>query len=79
MKIKEKKELFAKTIPELKNLLKEKRNEHFLLKQELAQKKLKNTKSVFWKKKEIARILTIIREKDLSAEQAGLFEDAKNI
>lgn len=72
MKTKEKKELFAKTIPELKNLLKEKRNELFLQKQELVQKKLKNTKSVFWKRKEIARILTILKEKEL-------FEDAKNI
>jgi len=72
MKTKEKKELFVKTIQELKNLLKEKRNELFSIKQELAQKKLKNTKSVFWKKKEIARILTIIKEKEL-------FEDAKNI
>jgi len=72
MKTKEKKELFTKTIQELKNLLKEKRNELFSLRQELAQKKLKNTKSVFWKRKEIARILTILKEKELS-------EDAKNI
>jgi len=53
-------------------LLKEKKNELFSLIQEHAQKKLKNTRSIFWKKKEIAVISTILREKEL-------FEDAENI
>ncbi|MEK7559079.1 MAG: 50S ribosomal protein L29 [Patescibacteria group bacterium] len=66
MKIKEKKELFTKTIDELKSLLKESRNELFDLKLALSQKKLKNTKEVFWKRKKIAMILTAIREKDLA-------------
>jgi len=72
MKTKDKKELSTKTIKELKMLLKEKKNELFSLIQEHAQKKLKNTRSIFWKKKEIAVISTILREKEL-------FEDAENI
>lgn len=72
MKTKIKKELFAKTIPELKTMLKEKRDELFSLNQELSRKKLKNTRLVFWKRKEIAVILTILKEKEL-------FENAKSI
>ncbi|MBI2031432.1 MAG: 50S ribosomal protein L29 [Candidatus Levybacteria bacterium] len=72
MKIKDKKTFSAKTASELKTLLIEKRDELFLLKQELIQKKLKNTRSVFWKKKEIAIILTLLKEKEL-------FKNAKNI
>lgn len=66
MKTKEKKELFSKTIGELGSLLKESRNELFDLKLSLSQKKLKNTKEVFWKRKKIAMILTAIREKTLA-------------
>ncbi len=72
MKAKEKKELFAKTIEELKNLLKEVRGELFNLKIELSQNKLKNTKEVFFKRKKIAMIQTAIKEKEI-------LEDAKNI
>jgi large subunit ribosomal protein L29 len=72
MKKKEKKEFFAKTIQELRKLLEEKKEELFQLSQELAQGKLKNTRSVFHKKKDIARILTILREKEL-------LENVKNI
>lgn len=63
MKTKDKKELFTKTIEELGSLLKESRNELFDLRLSLSQKKLKNTKEVFWKRKKIAMILTAIREK----------------
>jgi len=35
-------------------------------------------KSIFWKRKEIAQILTAIREKDLSMEKEELIENAKN-
>ena len=78
MKKKNKKELFTKTIDELRKSLAEKRDELFLARQDLAQNKLKNVKSIFWKRKEIAQILTAIREKDLSMEKEELIENAKN-
>ena len=65
MKTKDKKELFSKTIAELKNILKEAQNELFNLKIELSQNKLKNKKEVFLKRKKIAVILTALREKEL--------------
>ena len=79
MKTKNKKELFAKTIDELKKILSEKRQELFLLRQDLAQNKLKNQRSIFWKRNEIALILTAIREKDLSIEKEELIKNAKNV
>lgn len=66
MKTKDKKELFTKTIDELKNLLKETQNELFNLKLELSQGKLKNTKEAYFKRKKAATILTAIREKELA-------------
>lgn len=65
MKKKEKKELFVKTIQELKKSLQEKKGELSLLRQELVQGKLKNTRAVFNKRKDISRILTIIQGKEL--------------
>ncbi len=56
MKTKNKKELFAKTINELKKSLDEKRNELFLARQDHSQNKLKSPRSIFWKRKEIALI-----------------------
>ena len=78
MKTKNKKELFTKTIDELRKVLSEKRDELFSARQDLAQNKLKNVKSIFWKRKEIAQILTEIRKKDLFAEKEELIENAKN-
>ncbi len=72
MKTKNKKELFAKTVNELKKALVEKRNELFLARQDLSQNKLKNPRSIFWKRKEIALILTAIREKDLFEKKEEL-------
>ena len=79
MKTKNKKELFAKTIDELRKILSEKRQELFLLRQDLSQNKLKNQRSIFWKRNEIALILTAIREKDLSIEKEELIKNAKNV
>ncbi|MCL5432597.1 MAG: 50S ribosomal protein L29 [Patescibacteria group bacterium] len=62
MKTKDKKEIFTKKIPELKAMLKEAKDALFNLKMDHAQKKLKNAKSIFEKKKEIARIMTAIKE-----------------
>jgi len=57
--------LREKNINELKDLLKETDKELADLKIKLATRKLKNTKLAGTKRKEIARILTLIREKDL--------------
>ncbi|MFH1186802.1 MAG: 50S ribosomal protein L29 [Candidatus Levyibacteriota bacterium] len=71
MKTKDKKDLFTKDIKELKNMLKEARDALFSLKMEKTQNKLKNTRSIFFKRKEIARILTIMKRKE--------FENAKKL
>ncbi len=79
MKTKNKKELSAKTITELAKILSEKRDELFSARQDLSQNKLKNQRSIFWKRKEIAQILTKIREKDLFMEKEELIENEKNV
>lgn len=79
MKTKNKKELSVKTMDELSKILSEKRDELFLARQDLAQNKLKNVRSIFWKRKEIAQILSKIREKDLFVEKEELIKNAKNV
>jgi ribosomal protein L29 len=70
MKTKEKKQIREKNLDELKIALKEARNILFTLKLDKAQNKLKNLRSIFMKRKEIARILTAITEKELYAKNA---------
>ena len=69
MKTKDKKELFSKSIQELKNLLKSAEDVLFAMKLEKSQNKLKNTRSIFWKRKEIANILTVVRMKEMEGLQ----------
>jgi len=64
MKKKDKKLIQEKSLDELKVSLKEARNILFTLKIEKSQNKLKNTRSLFHKRKEIARILTAIKGKE---------------
>lgn len=71
MKTKDKKELLKKGEKELEALLKEARESLFNLRLEKAQNKLKNLRSIFIKRKEIAKILTAIEERRI--------KDAKNI
>lgn len=66
MKSKEKKELFTKSEKELKKALKEAKEALFNLVLDNRQNKLKNTRQIFWKKKEIALILTAIREREIA-------------
>ena len=61
------KEFATKTREELLDLLKAKREDVFKLDLEKQQNKLKNTRSIYNTKKEIARILTLIREKELAS------------
>jgi ribosomal protein L29 len=71
MKSRDKKELFVKSEKELRKALKEAREAVFNFKLENGQSKLKNTRQIFWKKKEIALILTALKEKEI--------ENAKNV
>jgi large subunit ribosomal protein L29 len=70
MKTKEKKQIKEKNVDELKAALKEAKEILFTLKLEKAQNKLKNTRSIFMKRKEVARILTEMKRKEI--------ENAKN-
>lgn len=62
------KDISGKNENELKELLKEKREELFKLKLDNKQNKLKNTRSIYNTRKDVSRILTLIREKDLANE-----------
>lgn len=69
------KEINTKSEKELKVLLTEKRKELFNLKLDNKQNKLKNTRMIFNMRKEIARILTLIREKQLLGEEMPKIEE----
>jgi len=66
MKSRDKKELFTKSEKELRKTLKEAKEALFNLNLDNKQNKLKNTRQLFWKKKEIALILTALREKEIA-------------
>lgn len=68
------KEIITKSEKELKELLSEKREEFFKLTLDNKQNKLKNTRSIYNIRKEIARISTLIREKELLAKENLLKE-----
>jgi len=69
MKFNEIKELHNKSLTELKTLLKEAKNELAKLKMDLAVKKLKNVHAVLLKRRDISRLMTVIREKELMEEK----------
>ena len=58
-------EIYSKSEEELRKMLFEKKQELFNLKLGNKQNKLKNTRVIFNTRKEIARILTLIKEKEL--------------
>lgn len=63
MRLNETGELHLKSFEELKAMLDEARKSLAVLRLELATKKLKNVRAIFNKRKDIARILTVIKEK----------------
>ena len=69
MKTKDRKELFTRNEKELKKALKEAKDALFNFVLENRQNKLKNTRQIFWKKKEIAWILTALKEKELALKK----------
>ena len=73
MKTREKKELHKKTLPELKTLLTEIKKALQSARTERAQNKLKNTRLIFLKRKELAQVLTVLNEKSVLVEK----EDVK--
>ena len=68
------KEISGKNDKELKDLLKEKRDAFINLKLDNKQNKLKNTRSIFNTRKDIKRILTLIRERELAEKIASTEE-----
>ncbi len=75
MKKKERDELKLKTINELEALVKELENSLFKIKLEKAQNKLKNLRSIFWSRKKIAFILTVMNEKEAEKVQTKKQEE----
>ena len=69
MKSKAKKEIKTKTLQELVVLLNEAKRILFQLQLEKAQLKLKDTRSIFMKRKEIARLYSVMKEKELRDEK----------
>lgn len=69
MKIQQKKEIKIKTIGELKQMIHDAHSELISLQLEKTQNKLKNTRSIFLKRKEIAYILTILKLKEFEHEE----------
>ncbi len=69
MKTKDKKELQSKSLEELNKKLLEIKDLLTDLKLDKAQNKLKNTRQLFLKRKEIAQILTVIRIKELAKKE----------
>ena len=66
MKSKDKKELFTKSEKELRKALQEAKEALSNLVLDNRQNKLKNTRQIFWKKKEIALVLTALKEKEIA-------------
>jgi ribosomal protein L29 len=64
MKTKEKKDLHTKSQAELKTLLKNAKEALYNFRLEKTQNKLKDQRQIFFKRKEIAQILTIMKEKE---------------
>ena len=68
MKNKEFKELLTKTSEELNTELKNKKGELFNLRFQLATGQLENTATITECKRDIARVLTVLRQRELSAK-----------
>lgn len=68
MKTKDKKELHLKNLDELRSLVIQAKDALAGLKLDKIQNKLKNTRQLFIKRREIAQMLTIVRGKELSKE-----------
>ena len=81
MKSKDKKDLFTKSEKELLKILKESKDALLNLNMDHKQNKVKDTRSIFWKRKEIAWIKTALSERKLAKEKAvdQKEDNAKNV
>jgi large subunit ribosomal protein L29 len=79
MKTKDIKDLRTKSEKELTTLLKEKSAKVFTLKLDQTQNKLKNLREIFITRKDVARIKTILKEKELALEVQEKTKDNKSI
>ena len=70
MKTNDKKALHTKTIVELQQMIAEAKQALFTAKIEKSQMKLKDTSSIARKQDDIARMLTILRTKEMKNENA---------
>ncbi len=71
MKRKEIKELHTKTIEELNTLLKETRDLFLKMRLDLTRNRVKNTRGIFLMRKDMARILTIINQKEVMNDKSA--------
>lgn len=71
------KDISSRTEKDLRDLVRSKKEELSKMKLDNKQNKLKNTRIIFNTRKEISKVLTIIREKELAAEALKLSEVAK--
>jgi ribosomal protein L29 len=65
MKTNDKKALRTKTVDELKTMVKETKEAIFNMKMDVMQSKEKNVRQLSHKRDDIARILTVIKEKEM--------------
>lgn len=68
MKTRDKKALHLKSLEDIRGLIAQAKDALFGLKLDKVQNKLKNTRQLFVKRREIAQMLTIARGKELSKE-----------
>lgn len=69
MKTKDKQDIKNKSVAELRTLLRETRGKLFTARLDATQFKLKNTRSLFSLRKDVAVILTALREKEMAAAE----------
>lgn len=77
MKKKQKEELKVKSVLELRNLVKEAQGLISKLRIEKSQNKMKNLRSIFWERKKIALLLTVVNEKEELEKAAQIKAEEK--
>lgn len=68
MKKKQQQDLMSKNMQELHHLLEEKQKAFMMLRLDNERRKLKNTRSMFITRKEIAQVKTTMKEKEMKHE-----------
>jgi len=79
VKKKVREEIRLKSSEELRKLLKDSEDLLFKLRLDKAQNKLKNQKQIFWERKKIALMLTLLNEKDRNEKLSKKKEVSKSL